>query len=79
MWHEASASSWSPAPLRTPYELQFLLHGADAGERNLYIPDRLSAAAAIHRGEKVALFAFDEELGLLFRRTRRGTSLADTS
>ena len=28
------------------------------------------AAAAIHRGEKVALFAFDEELGLLFRRTK---------
>jgi circadian clock protein KaiC len=28
------------------------------------------AAAAIARGEKVALFAFDEELGLLFRRTR---------
>jgi circadian clock protein KaiC len=28
------------------------------------------AAAAIGRGEKVALFDFDEELGLLFRRTR---------
>ena len=28
------------------------------------------AAAAIGRGEKVALFAFDEELGLLFRRTK---------
>lgn len=28
------------------------------------------AAAAINRGEKVALFAFDEELGLLFRRTK---------
>jgi circadian clock protein KaiC len=28
------------------------------------------AAAAISRGEKVALFAFDEELGLLFRRTK---------
>src|SRR5262249_33714212 len=28
------------------------------------------AAAAIRRGEKAALFAFDEELGLLFRRTR---------
>lgn len=28
------------------------------------------AAAAIARGEKAALFAFDEELGLLFRRTR---------
>ena len=27
-------------------------------------------AAAIARGEKGALFAFDEELGLLFRRTR---------
>ena len=27
------------------------------------------AAAAIRRGEKAALFAFDEELGLLFRRT----------
>ncbi|MBS0530770.1 MAG: AAA family ATPase, partial [Proteobacteria bacterium] len=26
--------------------------------------------AAIHRGEKAALFAFDEELGLLFDRTR---------
>ena len=29
------------------------------------------AAAAIGRGEKVALFAFDEELGLLFRRTKK--------
>jgi circadian clock protein KaiC len=28
------------------------------------------AAAAIERGEKAALFAFDEELGLLFRRTK---------
>jgi circadian clock protein KaiC len=28
------------------------------------------AAAAIRRGEKAALFAFDEELGLLFRRTK---------
>jgi circadian clock protein KaiC len=28
------------------------------------------AAAAISRGQKVALFVFDEELGLLFRRTR---------
>jgi circadian clock protein KaiC len=28
------------------------------------------AAAAIDRGEKAALFAFDEELGLLFRRTK---------
>jgi circadian clock protein KaiC len=28
------------------------------------------ATAAISRGEKVALFAFDEELGLLFRRTK---------
>jgi circadian clock protein KaiC len=28
------------------------------------------AAAAINRGEKVALFAFDEEVGLLFRRTK---------
>jgi circadian clock protein KaiC len=28
------------------------------------------AAAAISRGEKAALFAFDEELGLLFRRTK---------
>lgn len=28
------------------------------------------AAAAIGRGEKVALFAFDEELSLLFRRTK---------
>ena len=28
------------------------------------------AAAAIERGEKVALFAFDEEIGLLFRRTK---------
>ena len=28
------------------------------------------AAAAINRGEKAALFAFDEELGLLFRRTK---------
>lgn len=28
------------------------------------------AAAAIQRGEKAALFAFDEELGLLFRRTK---------
>jgi circadian clock protein KaiC len=28
------------------------------------------AAAAIGRGERVALFAFDEELGLLFRRTK---------
>jgi len=28
------------------------------------------AAAAIKRGEKVALFAFNEELGLLFRRTK---------
>lgn len=28
------------------------------------------AAAAIGRGEKVALFAFDEERGLLFRRTK---------
>jgi circadian clock protein KaiC len=28
------------------------------------------AVAAIARGEKVALFAFDEELGLLFRRTK---------
>ena len=27
-------------------------------------------AAAIERGEKAALFAFDEELGLLFRRTK---------
>ena len=27
-------------------------------------------AAAIKRGEKAALFAFDEELGLLFRRTK---------
>jgi circadian clock protein KaiC len=28
------------------------------------------AATAIRRGEKAALFVFDEELGLLFRRTR---------
>jgi circadian clock protein KaiC len=28
------------------------------------------AAAAIRRGEKAALFVFDEELGLLFRRTK---------
>jgi circadian clock protein KaiC len=28
------------------------------------------AAAAVNRGEKAALFAFDEELGLLFRRTK---------
>jgi circadian clock protein KaiC len=28
------------------------------------------AAAAISRGERAALFAFDEELGLLFRRTK---------
>ena len=28
------------------------------------------AAAAVRRGEKAALFAFDEELGLLFHRTR---------
>jgi circadian clock protein KaiC len=28
------------------------------------------AAAAIQRGQKVALFAFDEELGLMFRRTK---------
>jgi circadian clock protein KaiC len=28
-------------------------------------------AAAIGRGEKVALFAFDEEFGLLFRRTKK--------
>jgi circadian clock protein KaiC len=28
------------------------------------------AAAAVDRGEKVALFAFDEELGLLFRRAK---------
>jgi circadian clock protein KaiC len=28
------------------------------------------AAAAIERGQKAALFVFDEELGLLFRRTR---------
>jgi circadian clock protein KaiC len=28
------------------------------------------AAAAVKRGEKAALFAFDEELGLLFRRTK---------
>jgi circadian clock protein KaiC len=29
------------------------------------------AVAAIARGERVALFAFDEELGLLFRRTKK--------
>ena len=28
------------------------------------------AVAAVRRGEKVSLFAFDEELGLLFRRTK---------
>jgi circadian clock protein KaiC len=29
------------------------------------------ATAAVRRGEKAALFVFDEELGLLFRRTKR--------
>ena len=33
-------------------------------------------AAAIERGEKAALFAFDEELGLLFRRTKAWASIS---
>ncbi len=33
------------------------------------------AAAAVHRGEKAALFIFDEELGLLFERMKTSASI----
>jgi circadian clock protein KaiC len=45
-----------------------LLLGPAGGGKSLLVFQ--FAAAAISRGEKVALFAFDEELGLLFRRTK---------
>jgi circadian clock protein KaiC len=61
-------------------ELDALLGGAiDSGSSTLVLGPAGSgksllvfqfAAAAIGRGEKVALFAFDEELNLLFRRTK---------
>jgi len=88
-----------PGTGKTTTSIQFLMEGARAGERGLYItlsetiaemheaatshgwsldgidlfelvPPETFVVDAMNRGEKAAVMVFDEELGLLFRRTK---------